>query len=53
MSLAGEFNDLRKVGVTLTSDPAEASCLSLLVVWQVSPDQWKVMEALIRSTKGS
>lgn len=51
--MAGEFNDLRQVGVTLAIGVGGASAFSLFLVCQVSPDQWKVIEAMIRKTKGS
>lgn len=52
MSLAGEFNLLQQVGVTRTGSQLELR-LQLPFAPQVSPEQWEVMEALIRSTKGS
>lgn len=54
VSMAGEFNELRKVGGSSSRGRRGAAPgLILSLVQQVSPDQWKVMEALIRGTKGS
>lgn len=54
MSMAGEFNELRRVSVTIKCFlQREAFCLFviLFVVCQVSPNEWKIMEAMIRKTK--
>lgn len=58
VSMAGEFNDLKKVilpqsitcveqGVMITSS------VDLDFIWQVTKEQWAMMESMIRSTKGS
>ncbi|XP_061885800.1 2,4-dienoyl-CoA reductase, mitochondrial isoform X1 [Entelurus aequoreus] len=49
--MAGEFNELRKVSVALRC--VFLSYFNDAVNHQVTPDQWKVMEKMIRSTKGS
>ncbi|XP_077454016.1 2,4-dienoyl-CoA reductase [(3E)-enoyl-CoA-producing], mitochondrial isoform X3 [Stigmatopora argus] len=55
--MAGEFNELRKVGPfpfcppSLESPPFRG--LTDAAFAQVTPEQWKLMEKMIRSTKGS
>ncbi|XP_032415440.1 2,4-dienoyl-CoA reductase [(3E)-enoyl-CoA-producing], mitochondrial isoform X1 [Xiphophorus hellerii] len=46
VSMAGEFNELRKQRVTDVT-------AGVSPVLQVTPDQWKTLEAMIRGTKGS
>ncbi|XP_023186933.1 2,4-dienoyl-CoA reductase, mitochondrial isoform X1 [Xiphophorus maculatus] len=46
VSMAGEFNELRKERVTDVT-------AGVSPVLQVTPDQWKTLEAMIRGTKGS
>lgn len=61
VSIAGEFNDLKKV-ILFFNIACEGRkvvptlllhCVYLNFIWQVSKEQWTMMESMIRSTKGS
>lgn len=53
--MAGEFNELHKVSVAIKRFPQREAFLSFLSscssFCQVSPNEWKIMEAMIRKTK--
>lgn len=62
VSMAGEFNELRSVSFTFKGAVGGFGWSFSLhgsrtvvshFVFQVTPDQWTMMEAMIRSTKGS
>lgn len=54
--MAGEFNELNKVGVAIKRLLQREAffvffCHLVLRFCQVSPNEWKIMEAMIRKTK--